>query len=158
MAEQAHVVIVGAGFAGLGCAHELAKHPHHARVTLIDRHDYHQFLPLLYQVATFELAAGDVGVDLSELYRRHDSVEVLRADVTAADPDARSVTLDDGRTVDGDYLVLAAGSQANFFGTPGTDHVYPLYSLDDARRLRVEDPRRCSRTPSVTRRWSSGAR
>ena len=46
------------------------------------------------------------------------------------------MTLDDGRTIDGDYLVLAGGSQANFFGTPGIDHVYPLYSLDDARRLR----------------------
>ena len=65
MVEQAHVIVVGGGFAGLGCVHELAKHPHHARVTLIDRHDYHQFLPLLYQVATFELASGDVAVDLS---------------------------------------------------------------------------------------------
>jgi NADH dehydrogenase len=137
MVERAHVVIVGGGFAGLGCAHELAKHPHHARVTLIDRHDYHQFLPLLYQVATFELAGDDVGVDLSELFRRRDSVEFVQGDVTAADPDTRSVTLDDGRTIDGDYLVLAGGSQANFFGTPGTDHVYPLYSLDDARRLRA---------------------
>ncbi len=137
MVEQAHVIVVGGGFAGLGCVHELAKHPHHARVTLIDRHDYHQFLPLLYQVATFELASGDVAVDLSELYRRRDSIDVLRADVTAADPDGRSVTLEDGRTIDGDYLVLAAGSQANFFGTPGTEHVFPLYSLDDARRLRT---------------------
>ena len=57
--------------------------------------------------------------------------------MTAADPDARSVTLDDGRTIDGDYLVLAAGSQANFFGTPGTEHAFPLYSLDDARLLRA---------------------
>jgi NADH dehydrogenase len=137
MVEQAHVIIVGGGFAGLGCAHELAKHPHHARVTLIDRHEYHQFLPLLYQVATFELAGADVEIDLSELYRRHDSIEVVRAEVTSADTDARSVTLDDGRTIDGEYLVLAAGSQANFFGTPGTEHVYPLYSLDDAKRLRA---------------------
>ena len=136
MVEQAHVVVVGGGFAGLGCAHELAKHPHHARVTLIDRHDYHQFLPLLYQVATFQLAGVDVEVNLSELYKHHDAVEVVQADVSAADPDARSVTLDDGRTIDGDYLVLAAGSQANFFGTPGAEHVFPLYSLDDARLLR----------------------
>ena len=136
MVEQAHVVIVGGGFAGVGCAHELAKHPHHARVTLIDRHDYHQFLPLLYQVATFQLAGTDVEDKLSDLYKRHDTVEVVQADVTAADPDARSITLDDGRTIEGDYLVLAAGSQANFFGTPGTEHAFPLYSLDDARPLR----------------------
>ena len=136
MVEQAHVVVVGGGFAGLGCAHELAKHPHHARITLIDQHDYHQFLPMLYQVATYQLAGADVEVDLAELYRRHDSVEVVQAGVTAADPGTRSVMLEDGRTVEGDYLVLAAGSQANFFGTPGTENVYPLYSLDDARRLR----------------------
>ena len=136
MVQQAHVVVVGGGFAGLGCAHELAKHPHHARVTLIDRHDYHQFLPLLYQVATFQLAGVDVEDNLSELYKHHDAVEVVQADVSAADPDARSVTLGDGRTIDGDYLVLAAGSQANFFGTPGTEHAFPLYSLDDARLLR----------------------
>ena len=86
MVEQAHVVVVGGGFAGLGCAHELAKHPHHARVTLIDRHDYHQFLPLLYQVATFQLAGGDVEVNLGELYKRHDTVEVVQADVTARRP------------------------------------------------------------------------
>jgi NADH dehydrogenase len=114
----------------------LAKHPHHARVTLIDRHDYHQFLPLLYQVATFELAGDDVGVDLSALFRRRDSVTFVQGEVTAADPDTHAVTQDDGRTIQGDYLVLAGGSQANFFGTPGSDLVYPLYSLDDARRLR----------------------
>ena len=50
----------------------------------------------------------------------------MQGDVTAADPDSRSVTLDDGRAIDGDYLVLAAGTK-NFFGTPGIDHVYPLY-------------------------------
>ena len=141
MVEQAHVIVVGGGFAGLGCAHELAKHPHHARVTLIDRHDYHQFLPLLYQVATFQLAGTDVEDNLSELYKRHDTVEVVQADVSAADPDARSVTLDDGRTIDGDYLVLAAGSQANFFGTPGAEHAYPLYSTRRRTTAARPDPR-----------------
>jgi NADH:ubiquinone reductase (H+-translocating) len=134
--DKRHVVIVGGGFAGLGCAHELAKHSHHARVTLIDQHDYHQFLPLLYQVATFELASGDVGVDLNEIFRRRDSVSVVQAEATGVDPATRTVKLADGETVTGDYLVLAAGSRPNFFGTPGTEHVFPLYSLDDARRLR----------------------
>ena len=63
MTEQAHVVIVGGGFAGLGCARGLAKHPQHARVTLIDQHAYHQFLPLLYQVATAQLAPTHAEVD-----------------------------------------------------------------------------------------------
>jgi len=137
MTEPAKVVIVGAGFAGIGCARELAKHPHHAQVTIVDAHDYHQFLPLLYQVATFQLATDDVSMDLDELFRRHDNVTFRLANVTSADPRAKTVTLDDDSTLDADYLVLAAGSQANFFGTPGAEHTFPLYSLDDARRLRT---------------------
>jgi len=137
MTEPAKVVIVGAGFAGIGCARELAKHPHHAQVTIVDAHDYHQFLPLLYQVATFQLATDDVSMDLDELFRRHDNVTFRLANVTSADPGAKTVTLDDDSTLDADYLVLAAGSQANFFGTPGAEHTFPLYSLDDARRLRT---------------------
>jgi NADH dehydrogenase len=137
MTDQKRVVIVGGGFAGIGCAHELAKHPHHAQVTLVDVHDYHQFLPLLYQVATFQLAGADVSMDLDELFRRHDNVVFRLGSVTSVDPTAKTVTLDDGDTLEADYLVLAAGSQANFFDTPGAEHTFPLYSLDDARRLRT---------------------
>jgi NADH:ubiquinone reductase (H+-translocating) len=133
----AKVVIVGAGFAGIGCARELAKHPHHAQVAVVDAHDYHQFLPLLYQVATFQLAGDDVSMDLDALFRRHDNVTFRLATATSLDPTAKTVTLEDGSTLAGDYLVLAAGSQANFFGTPGAEHTFPLYSLNDARRLRT---------------------
>src|SRR4051794_10975812 len=106
----ANVVIVGAGFAGIGCARELAKHPHHAQVTVVDAHDYHQFLPLLYQVATFQLASDDVSMDLDDLFRHHDNVTFRLATATSADPVAKTVTLDDGTTQESDYLVLAAGS------------------------------------------------
>ena len=135
--EPKNVVIVGAGFAGIGCARELAKHPHHADVTVVDAHDYHQFLPLLYQVATFQLAGADVSMDVDDLFKRHDNVTFRLGTVAKVDPTAKIVTLDDGATLDADYLVLAAGSQANFFGTPGAEHTFPLYSLDDARRLRT---------------------
>jgi NADH dehydrogenase len=130
-----HVLIVGAGFAGLGCAKELAKHAH-VRVTLIDKHNYHQFQPLLYQVATAQLAQADIAFDIRQGFRKHPNVDVKMAEVASTDPDARSVTCDDGKTMAGDYLVLAAGSQPNFFGTPGSEHTFPLYSLDDAQRLR----------------------
>ena len=132
--ETPHVVIVGAGFAGLGCARELAKQD--VRVTLIDRHNYHQFQPLLYQVATSQLAASDIAFDIRQGFRKHPNVDVKLETVVDADPDTRTVTFDDGRTTTGDYLVLAAGSQPNFFGTPGSEHAFPLYSLDDAQRLR----------------------
>jgi NADH dehydrogenase len=136
MTEPKEVVIVGAGFAGLGCGRELAKHDEEVHVTLIDKHNYHQFLPLMYQVATYQLAPVDVSADIRQLFRKHKNISVKLGEVATADPAAKAVTLEDGQTYAGDYLVIAAGSQANFFDTPGAEHVFPLYSLDDARRLR----------------------
>jgi NADH dehydrogenase len=130
------VVIVGAGFAGLGCARRLAGEDG-VEVTLIDRHNYHQFQPLLYQVATSQLAADDVTYSLRLLFHDHPEVAVKLADVTAVDPATHTVRADDGSTFTGDVLVLAGGSRPNFFRTPGADrHAFPLYSLDDATLLR----------------------
>ena len=132
-----HVVVVGGGFAGVGCARRLAKHDD-VRVTLIDRNNYHQFQPLLYQVATSQLAPSDVAFSLRKLFR--DDAErrrQARPRSTSLDPATRTVTTADGERITGDALVLAAGSQPNFFRTPGADeHAFPLYSLDDAKRLR----------------------
>ncbi|HYN18516.1 MAG TPA: FAD-dependent oxidoreductase, partial [Actinomycetes bacterium] len=122
------VVVVGGGFAGVACAKGLADQPG-VRVTLLDRNRYHQFQPLLYQVATTELTPDDIAFDLEPMFARHDNVEVRRAEVVAADPGARTVTLADGGEVAGDTLVLAAGSQPNYFHTPGADEfTFPLYS------------------------------
>ena len=137
MNTPAEVVIVGAGFAGIGCAKELAKHDHDVHVTLIDKHNYHQFLPLLYQVATYQLSASDVAMDIRQLFRKHPSVSVKLGEVASADPETKTVTLTGGQAFAGDFLVLAAGSQANFFDTPGAEHLFPLYSLEDAKRLRA---------------------
>ena len=134
MTDAPHVVIVGGGFAGLGCARRLAKRSD-IRVTLIDSHNYHQFQPLFYQVATCQLAPSDVATSLRKPFRKHGNVAVKMGEVTAVDPVARQVTLDSGER-QGDFLVLAAGSQPNFFHTPGAEHTFPLYSLDDAERLR----------------------
>src|SRR5215468_1255865 len=131
-----HVLIVGGGFAGLTCARNLAKHPD-VRVTLIDKHNYHQFQPLLYQLATSEISTGDIATSLRESLRGHANVDVKMQEVTAADPTTRTVTTREGETYQGDFLVLAAGSQANFFGTAGAkENAYPLYSLEEAQRLR----------------------
>jgi len=136
-APPTRVVIVGGGFAGLGCARRLAGHKE-VHVTLIDRHNFHQFQPLLYQVATSQLAAGDVALSLRQAFHGEENVDVKLADVTAVDPVARSVTTADGTTFQGDVLVLAAGAQANFFNTPGAaEHAFPLYSLEDAEELRT---------------------
>jgi NADH:ubiquinone reductase (H+-translocating) len=131
-----HVVVVGGGFAGVACAKRLAGQPG-VRVTLLDRNGYHEFQPLLYQVATAELTPDDVRFDLEGMFNGHDNVEVRAAEVVAADPQAPAVTLADGGVVAGDVVVLAAGSQPNFFHTPGADRfTFPLYSLQNAERVR----------------------
>jgi NADH dehydrogenase len=136
-AGRKQVVIVGGGFAGVACARELAKHKDKIEVTLLDRNDYHQFQPLLYQVATSMLAPGDIAYPLRKIAAEFDAMSAHRRDVVAIDPKARTVTTASGETYAGDYLVLAAGSQPNFFGTPGAEHAFPLYSLDDAEKLRT---------------------
>jgi len=133
-----HVVVVGGGFAGIACAQRLAKQDD-VQVTLLDRHNYHQFQPLLYQVATCQLAPADIASSLRKLFRDRPNVDVKLEDVAGLDPAARTVTTADGRAYSGDAVVLAAGSQPNFFRTPGAaEHAFPLYSLDDATRLRSQ--------------------
>ncbi|MGH9051388.1 MAG: NAD(P)/FAD-dependent oxidoreductase [Acidimicrobiia bacterium] len=133
--NDASVVVVGGGFAGEACAKRLAKHG--VRVTLVDRHNYSQFQPLFYQVATAQMSAIEVARPLRETFRRDETVDVKMALVTAADPVTKTVTCDDGTTFSGDYLVLAAGSAPNFFDTRGADtYAFPLYALADAERLR----------------------
>ncbi len=130
------VVIVGGGFAGLGCAQQLADHDD-VEITLIDRNNYHQFQPLLYQVATSLLSGSDIAHSLREVFADRDNVDVKLAEISAVDIAAKTVTSTDGATWTGDALVLAAGSQPNFFGTPGAaEHSFPLYSLDNATNLR----------------------
>ena len=136
--RRAGVVIVGAGFAGLGCARALARHDD-VHVTLIDRNDYHQFQPLLYQVATCQLARADVAFSLDELFHSHANVEVVAAEVESIDAATHTATASDGRRFSGDALVLAAGSRPRFFKTPGAaEHSFPLYTLEHADRLRAQ--------------------
>ena len=135
-AAQTHVVVVGGGFAGVACARKLASSKD-VRVTLIDQNDYHQFQPLLYQVATSMLAARDIAYPLRKIAGEYDGFVAKRGEVVSVDPVAHSVTTRTGETYSGDYVVLAAGSRPNFFGTPGSEHAFPLYSLDDADRLRT---------------------
>ena len=132
-----HVVIVGGGFAGLGCAQRLADHED-VTVTLIDRNNHHQFQPLLYQVATSQLAPSDIAHSLRAVFAGKENVDVKLADIADGRPGGEDGDGERRRGVgSADALVLAAGSQPNFFGTPGApEHSFPLYSLDDATRLR----------------------
>ena len=134
-ADQASAVVVGGGFAGVACAKRLAKLG--IAVSLIDRHDYNQFQPLLYQVATAQVDTSDIARPVRAMFAKRHPVSVTMADIAEIDPAKKSVTSRDGVTFTGDYLVLATGTEPNFFHTPGAaDHAFPLYSVDDAERLR----------------------
>ena len=136
MEPKKHIVVIGAGFAGLNCARKLAKHDD-VRITLIDRHNYTQFQPLLYQVAAGLLAPSNVSFSLRNILVRHANVEVKMAEIVSVDLNTRTAVTADGQTYQGDYLVLAAGSQPDFFDIPGADrNSFPLYSLHDAELLR----------------------
>ncbi|GAA2199351.1 NAD(P)/FAD-dependent oxidoreductase [Sinomonas flava] len=129
--ENYEVIVVGGGFAGVAAARELGRKG--VRVLLIDKNPYHQFQPLLYQVATVQLGVSEVARSLRDIFRGQPNVRVLLAEVTGVDPAAKRVTTSDGRTYEGRFLVLASGAEANFFNTPGAEEgTYPLYSVEDA--------------------------
>jgi NADH dehydrogenase len=137
MGVRPHVVIIGAGFGGLSVARGLDKLP--VEVTLVDRQNFTTFQPLLYQVATSGLNAADVAHPIRGLFHRQRNLRVRRGEVTGVDWDRRIVHLADVHDgeVPFDHLVLAIGAVATWFGVPGApEHATPLYTLDDAVRVR----------------------
>lgn len=135
MGVRPNVVVIGAGFGGLSVARGLADKP--VEVTLIDRQNFTTFQPLLYQVATSGLNAADVAHPVRGLFHDQANLRFRRAEVTGVDWDARQVELLGQRPVPFDHLVVAAGATATWFGIPGAEEWgLPLYTLDDARRLR----------------------
>jgi NADH dehydrogenase len=129
-----HVVIIGGGFGGLDAARGFAGAP--VRVTLIDRHNYHLFQPLLYQVATAALSPGDIASPIRWILRRQKNVQVLLAEARAIDPAGRRVLLDRGE-LSYDYLIVATGAAHSYFGHPEWAPRAPgLKTLDDALEIR----------------------
>ena len=140
MADAAHgdrprILVLGGGFAGIGAARKLNDAD--VDVVLVDRHDYHTFQPLLYQLATGLLETTAVGHSLRDLVKGQDNATIHEAPVTAIELDAKTVQFDGLPTIAYDYLVLALGAQVNFFGTEGaSEHAFPMYTLVDAVRLK----------------------
>src|ERR1700691_3749415 len=130
------VVIVGGGFAGLNCAERLASHKN-LKVVVLDRNNYQQFQPLLYQVATGTLSPDNAAFNLRAVLSSHKNVDVTMTEIQSVDLATRTAYSVNGDAFQGDFLVLAAGAEANFFDIPGVrEHALPLYSLTDAERLR----------------------
>ena len=129
------VLILGGGFAGVGAAKELKDAK--ADVVLVDRHDYHTFQPLLYQLATGLLETTAVGHSLRDLVERQENTTVHKATVNAVDLDAKEVRFDELEPMGYDYLVFGLGAEVNFFGTEGAaEHAFPMYTLPHAVRLK----------------------
>jgi len=127
------VVIVGAGFGGLSAAKQLAQAPFD--VTVIDRHNYHLFQPLLYQVATAALSPGDIASPIRGILYRQKNANVILANVSGVDT-TRSEVLAEGRRIPYDYLVIATGAEHAYFGHDWSSYALGLKTIDDATYLR----------------------
>ena len=139
-AKLPHVVIVGGGFGGLNAAQALSKAP--VRIMMIDRRNYHLFQPLLYQVATAELSSTDIASPIRQILHGHKNVEMLLAEVTGVNTERQEVHIKDMRmqelhSIAYDYLILATGSQQNYFGHDEWNKLAPgLKSIEDALEIR----------------------
>jgi NADH dehydrogenase/putative oxidoreductase len=128
------VLIVGAGFGGLACARALRQAK--VRVTLIDRHNYHLFQPLLYQVATASLSPGDIAAPVRGLFRDQFNTRVLLGNVTGVDTRNRKLLIE-SKVEPFDYLVLATGASHSYFGRDEWAPYAPgLKRVEDATEVR----------------------
>jgi len=132
--EAPHVVVVGAGFAGLAAVRALRREP--VRVTLVDSANHHLFQPLLYQVATAGLSGPQIAAPIRFVLRRQGNAKVLLGQVERIDTVRRVVALP-GRDLRYDWLVLATGATHAYFGNDAwARHAPGLKTLDDALRIR----------------------
>src|SRR5690349_21562751 len=133
------VVVVGGGFGGLFATRFLRRAP--VDVTLIDRHNYHLFQPLLYQVATGILSEGEIAPPIRNVLRRQRNVEVGLAEVTGFDLEQRTITATpptgEAITIPYDSLIVAGGAGQSYFGHDEFSHWAPgMKTIDDALEIR----------------------
>ena len=128
------VVIIGGGFGGI----QLAKHLKNApvKVMMLDRHNYHTFQPLLYQVAMGAIPADSIGFPIRRIFTKQDNFRFFLTDVKRINPESNTVSTDIG-DITYDYLVIATGSNTNFFGNKEIGHfAMPMKNIPEALNLR----------------------
>ena len=134
--RRPHVVIVGGGFAGIYAAKTLGRAP--VRVTVIDRRNHHLFQPMLYQVATAALSPDEIASPIRSILRKHQNTEVLLGEVTHLDPTSKTVRLDDGSSIDYDYIILGIGARHSYFNHPEWEALAPgLKEVEDALQIKT---------------------
>ncbi|MGZ3385306.1 MAG: NAD(P)/FAD-dependent oxidoreductase [Isosphaeraceae bacterium] len=132
--ELPRVVIVGGGFGGLNVARRLGSAP--VRVTVVDRRNFHLFLPLLYQVATGGLSPANIAAPLRSILRRYKNTQVVLSEVVGIDLQDRRVLLAEGE-IPYDTLALAVGAQDHYFGHESWLRLAPgLKTIEDALEIR----------------------
>lgn len=133
--KRPHVVVVGGGFGGIAVVRKLKRA--HVDITLIDRHTYNTFNPLLYQVATASLNPGDITWFLRAIRAGQKNVRFLKGVLLGIDHETKTLRLHGDVHVTYDYLILANGVTTNFFGTPGAEEfAIPLYKRSQALMVR----------------------
>ncbi len=130
------VVVVGAGFAGLNAARDLAGAT--VEITIVDRRNFHLFQPLLYQVATAGLNPSDIAYPIRSIFRSQRNItQIVLGEVIDVDAIAKFVTLDGGTRIEFDTLVLAAGATHSYFGNEHwADRAPGLKTIEDALDIR----------------------
>ncbi|MEO8173778.1 MAG: NAD(P)/FAD-dependent oxidoreductase [Sediminibacterium sp.] len=134
MSKQ-HVVILGAGFAGLQLARRLRNSDF--EITLIDQYNFHQFQPLMYQVATGRLEPSSISFPLRKVFQKKNNVHVRLAKVIEVDTDNNTVVTDEAGSFVYDHLVIATGCTTNYFGNKNIErYSFPMKSTGEAVTLR----------------------
>jgi NADH dehydrogenase len=125
-----HIVIIGAGFGGMEVARRLRNAP--VQITLIDRHNYHLFQPLLYQIAIAGLVPSQIAYPLRTIFRNQKNITFQMGEVTSIDFNSRYIKMN-GSVIAYDQLVLAVGGQTNFFGMNSVEeNGFQLKNVDSA--------------------------
>ncbi|HEY2580757.1 MAG TPA: NAD(P)/FAD-dependent oxidoreductase [Mucilaginibacter sp.] len=132
--SKPRIVIIGGGFAGLSVAKKLKNAP--VDILMLDRHNYHTFQPLLYQVAVGAIEADSIGFPIRRIFTKHKNFSFNMADVQKINPETNCITTSIG-TIHYDYLVIATGSNTNFFGNEQIAHfAMPMKNIPEALNIR----------------------
>ena len=134
MSSSKRIIIVGAGFAGLRLAQDLEKSNY--EILLIDKNNYHQFQPLMYQVATARLEPASIAFPLRKVFQHSKNVRIRIGEVNSVDASAKILRTSAGE-FPYDYLVMAQGCTTNYFGNQEMErHAFPMKSVPEALQLR----------------------
>lgn len=132
--EKPRIVIVGGGFGGIKLAKLFAKE--NVEITLVDRHNFHLFQPLLYQVSTAVLSEDEIAYPIRSFFRKNKNVNFFMAKAQGVDQ-ARNVLITNHGEISYDYLILAAGTTTNFFGMKEVEeHAFGMKSIQEALHIR----------------------